>query len=99
MLLICNLLNILGKDGSERNLLDLAKTYFNIKQNGNVNPRADPHGELTNQNVLTTIGTNPSQIIEDFSLENDEDLQSKIQSIQEILFEARKSRPRPHLGK
>ena len=85
------------KKGQERNLLDLCNVYFNIKPEGNVDPSGDPHGELTNQNVLTTIGTDSSQIIEDFGLDNHENLQSKIQLIQGILFEARQKRPRPHL--
>lgn len=85
------------KTGQERNLLDLAKSYFNIKPNGNVDPSGDPHGELTNQNVLTMIGVDQSKLIEDFGLDNHDDLQSKIRSIQSILFEARQKRPRPHL--
>ena len=88
---------ISDKTGQERNLLDLAKSYFNIKPNGNVDPSGDPHGELTNQNVLTMIGVDQSKLIEDFGLDNHDDLQSKIRSIQSILFEARQIRPRPHL--
>ena len=62
-----------------------------------MDPSGDPHGELTNQNVLTMIGVDQSKLIEDFGLDNHDDLQSKIRSIQSILFEACQKRPRPHL--
>jgi uncharacterized protein len=54
---------------------------FGVKQNGNVNPSSDPHGELTNQNVL-------------FLKQQDS---KEFKEWKEKLFKFRSSRPRPHL--
>ena len=37
-------------------MLEICEAYFKVKPGGNVDPRGDPHGELKNQNHLTTIG-------------------------------------------
>ena len=83
--------NINGHKRSE-----LFATYFNAKDGGNVNPRGDPHGELKTQNVLTLIGTDKTKIMQNFGLDSNE-LQENISKCIEILHEARKTRPRPHL--
>ena len=75
---------------------ELISAYFNAKTGGNVNPRGDPHGELKNQNVLTLIGTDKNKIMQTFGLDNTE-LEHHIKKCIEILHNARKGRPRPHL--
>eukprot|EP01080_Neovahlkampfia_damariscottae_P002414 gene2414-2878_t len=56
---------------------------FGVKENGNVNPTSDPHGELKNQNVLY--------------LKNNDSDSKDINEMKKLLFEFRSKRPRPHL--
>ena len=36
-------------------MADVMIHKYNIKEKGNVDPSKDPHGELVNKNVLTTL--------------------------------------------
>ena len=55
----------------------------------------DPHGELTNQNVLIVYGTlEETAEYFGFSIEN---TKAYLKEALDILYEARKQRPRPHL--
>ena len=84
----------LGNDKKEHNLLEICEAYFKVKPGGNVDPRGDPHGELKNQNHLTTIGIDKiEKIVADFGLENEAALLSKVKEIQEILYAERQKRP------
>ena len=75
-------------------MLEICEAYFKVKPGGNVDPRGDPHGELKNQNHLTTIGIDKiEKIIADFGLENKAALLSKVKEIQEILYAERQKRP------
>lgn len=58
--------------------------------------KADPHGELQGQNVLTAVGSDLDQIKSDFGL-TDETLDKILNDCKAILYEARQKRPRPHL--
>ena len=98
---MAELRSLLDTDDEESNIngnkrSDLFSAYFNAKDGGNVNPRGDPHGELKNQNVLTLIGTEKSKIMQTFGVDENE-LKGHITKCIEILHEARKGRPRPHL--
>ena len=75
-------------------MLEICEAYFKVKPGGNVDPRGDPHGELKNQNHLTTIGIDKiEKIVADFGLENEAALLSKVKEIQEILYAERQKRP------
>merc|ERR1719369_2417582 len=41
--------------GTDKNLADVVIHHYNMKNDGNVNPRGDPHGELKGMNVLTEL--------------------------------------------
>ena len=82
-----------GNDKKEHSLLEICEAYFKVKPGGNVDPRGDPHGELKNQNHLTTIGIDKiEKIVADFGLENEAALLSKVKEIQEILYAERQKR-------
>ena len=77
----------------EEDGLTLAKVVaseFNMRPDGNVDPRADPHGELRNKNVLTKIPQNKPLIAE-------EKYREALEEAKKILFEERLKRPRPGL--
>jgi len=78
-------------DGTEHTLADVFIHHFNAVQGGNVNPRMDPHGELTNQNVLTEL---PEK---DPLIDNAEVYKSAIDKAKKILHDKRQTRPRPSL--
>lgn len=42
-------------DGSDLSLADLIIDRYHVREDGNVDPRGDPHGELRRQNVLTEL--------------------------------------------
>ena len=41
--------------------IDVFRTVFGVKSEGNVDPRGDPHGELKDKNVLTRIESPDAQ--------------------------------------
>ncbi|XP_067006660.1 spermatogenesis-associated protein 20 isoform X2 [Anabrus simplex] len=76
-------------------LADVFCFHYDVKPQGNVNPYQDPHHELKNQNVLIVLGSEEATA-EHFKL----DLQltrTVLKECQEILYEVRQKRPRPHL--
>ena len=50
-------------EGSEQTLGDVVIHEMCVEEEGNVNPRQDPHGELVNKNVLTRIHSKVMQKI------------------------------------
>ena len=49
--------------------IDVFRTVFGVKSEGNVDPRGDPHGELKGKNVLTRIESPDAQsLVETFGL-------------------------------
>ncbi|XP_057324268.1 spermatogenesis-associated protein 20 [Microplitis mediator] len=81
--------------GRDIKLSDIFSYHFNVKNDGNVSKRQDPHGELTNQNVLIVFGS-----IRDTADKFDcsvEDAEKYLSEAKQILFQARSQRPRPHL--
>ncbi|KAG8042033.1 hypothetical protein G9C98_000024 [Cotesia typhae] len=87
----------LGKKIPDRDLKlsDIFAYHFNVKKDGNVSQRQDPHGELTNKNVLIVFGS-----VKDTADKFDcsvEDVEKYLAEAKQILFEARSQRPRPHL--
>lgn len=86
---------LLGKQvegvASKNTLADVVAHEFNMKQGGNVNPRADPHGELKGQNVLTKLPVKAALIPEV------EKYNSALNEAKKILFTERLTRPRPGL--
>jgi len=77
-------------DGTDHTLADVFINHYNAVDGGNVNPRMDPHGELTNQNVLTILP-------EKDSLVSEEVLKDALAKAKNILYEKRQTRPRPSL--
>ncbi|KAF9815368.1 hypothetical protein SFRURICE_011520 [Spodoptera frugiperda] len=75
--------------------LDVFCDYFSVEADGNVSPGSDPHGELTNQNVLIIYGSK-QETAEKFKLSM-EQFDQVINDCVQILYEARQKRPRPHL--
>ena len=47
--------------------------------------------------MLTAVGTDPDAVIKEFGLSGREDLDVLLQKGLDALYEARKTRPRPHL--
>ncbi|XP_075231782.1 spermatogenesis-associated protein 20 [Lycorma delicatula] len=76
-------------------LADVFSYYYNVKENGNVDPSQDPHNELTNKNVLI-IKHSVTETAEKFGI-TVEQLKSELSGAHKILYDARKKRPRPHL--
>ncbi|KAI5651821.1 thioredoxin-like domain-containing protein [Phthorimaea operculella] len=75
--------------------LDVFCEYFHVEEDGNVGPESDPHGELTNKNVLI-IYESKEDVAKTFGLSMEE-FDKIILECKEILYEARQKRPRPHL--
>ncbi|KAI1718385.1 thioredoxin-like domain-containing protein [Ditylenchus destructor] len=70
---------------------------FNVLDSGNVPSRADPHGELTNQNILKSIDP---QTLENYAKECRMSREKFLQCINDakgFLRERRSQRPPPHL--
>lgn len=61
--------------------------YFNVKSEGNVDPRGDPHGELKGQNVLTKVGVKSQDIVQEFGLTDENELETIIEECRQILFQ------------
>lgn len=86
-----------NKDGDSKSLADLVCAYFHVKDSGNCDPSKDPHGELKGVNVLTAVGTDRSDIMADFGIAGEAELDAYLERARKVLFEARLKRPRPHL--
>ncbi len=91
--------------GTDLSLADLIIDRYHVKEQGNVNPRGDPHGELSGQNVLTELplstksgeqlsfssGETPTRLLPD----RPELYESELARAKQLLFERRLKRPRP----
>ncbi|KAJ3047510.1 spermatogenesis-associated protein 20, partial [Rhizophlyctis rosea] len=69
-------------------------SHFGVKPSGNVNPRNDPHGELTDKNVLIQRET-----LEETARRFDrsvEEIRGVLERVKAKLWEVRKGRPKPH---
>lgn len=75
--------------------LDIFCHYFSVQEDGNVAPEADPHGELTNKNILIVYGSKEDTATK-FKLSMEQFDQILSECI-DILYQARQKRPRPHL--
>lgn len=75
--------------------LDVFCYHFNVESLGNIAPESDPHNELKFKNVLIVYGCkeDTAKKFNLFPAELDEILQECV----DILYEARQTRPRPHL--
>ncbi|CAH0564649.1 unnamed protein product [Brassicogethes aeneus] len=74
---------------------DVVAYHYNVKKEGNVNPRQDPHGELLNKNVLVCFGS-----YEDTSRQFNttvETVKEILKKSHEILYDERQKRPKPHV--
>ncbi|XP_030375673.1 uncharacterized protein B0495.5 [Scaptodrosophila lebanonensis] len=69
--------------------------HYAMKPKGNVPPSSDPHGHLMNKNVLIVRGSEEDSCA-NFDLELSQ-LQLVLKAGNEILYELRQKRPRPHL--
>ena len=45
--------------GGNKKDFEVLVEYFNVRPEGNVATRNDPHGELKGRNVLTVVGSDP----------------------------------------
>jgi len=80
---------------SDVNLSELFCWHFSVLPNGNVRPDSDPHGELLDQNVLIEFRSKENTAKKfQITVEN---VEKELRIAKNILFEARKKRPRPHL--
>ncbi len=80
--------------GNEKGF-ELFCKVFDVRRDGNVKNSSDPHGELTNLNVLILRRT-----IEDVAKELEmplEEAKQEIAKLNRMLFDVRDKRPRPHL--
>lgn len=77
---------------------DLFKLYsrrFDIREEGNVDPNSDPHGELEKQNVLI-VGASLDELSEEFNLSK-RVVEEKLETARKLMYAAQIQRPRPHL--
>ncbi|CAH2980209.1 unnamed protein product [Chilo suppressalis] len=84
-----------GKKLNDIAYLDIFCDYFGVEEDGNISPSSDPHGELTNKNVLIVYG-GKKETTEKFGI-TEEQFNQVISKCIGILYEARQERPRPHL--
>ncbi|CAG5131387.1 unnamed protein product [Candidula unifasciata] len=76
-------------------LSDIFCHYYNVKENGNVDPLQDPHDELKKKNVLLITST-VEDTASEFELSVDE-VKESLEKSRQILYNIRQKRPRPHL--
>jgi len=81
---------ILNKD--EANIFNY---YYGVKENGNVNPSSDPHGEFTGENILYIAHT-LEETASNFNL-SVEKVFSVLSDARRIIFLSREKKPKPHL--
>lgn len=90
------IVKLLGKTRFENvSYADVFCHHYNVKENGNVDPRKDPHGELKNKNVLIVFGSKEKTATQ-FNLSID-NVNKILLEAKQILFDYREKRPRPHL--
>uniref|UniRef100_UPI0037E8234C spermatogenesis-associated protein 20 isoform X3 n=1 Tax=Semicossyphus pulcher TaxID=241346 RepID=UPI0037E8234C len=74
---------------------DIFMHHYGVKEQGNVDPEQDPHGELQGQNVLI-VRYSVELTAAHFGI-NIEKVNEVLASARAKMAEVRKSRPRPHL--
>uniref|UniRef100_A0AAY4BZR8 Spermatogenesis-associated protein 20-like TRX domain-containing protein n=1 Tax=Denticeps clupeoides TaxID=299321 RepID=A0AAY4BZR8_9TELE len=74
---------------------DIFMHHYGVKEQGNVDPEQDPHGELENQNVLI-VRYSPELTAARFGL-NVERVSELLTASRAKLAEVRRARPPPHL--
>ncbi|XP_045771966.1 spermatogenesis-associated protein 20 isoform X1 [Maniola jurtina] len=84
-----------GKQLGSLSYFEIFCDYFNVEKSGNISPDSDPHGELTNKNVLIIYGSK-EETMSKFGISM-EQFNEVITKCIDILYEARSKRPRPHL--
>ncbi|KAH6868161.1 hypothetical protein BKA58DRAFT_316939 [Alternaria rosae] len=75
---------------------EILARYYNVKDEGNVEPEHDAHDELINQNVLAITAT-PADLSKQFGLSEDEVSKILTEGRQKLLEHRNKERPRPGL--
>ncbi|BFZ02902.1 hypothetical protein BsWGS_05940 [Bradybaena similaris] len=85
--------SVTGKSGVT--LSDIFCHYYNVKENGNVDPLQDPHDELKKKNVLL-ITSNVEETASQFEM-SAEEVKKCLEKSRQILYDIRQKRPRPHL--
>ncbi|CAG9135014.1 unnamed protein product [Plutella xylostella] len=75
--------------------LDIFSDYYGVKEESNISPSSDPHGELKGKNVLIVYGSK-EKTAQKFNLSLEE-FNKAIAECVETLYAARQKRPRPHL--
>lgn len=86
---------LVDKKIGSASLFDVFCDYFDVEDNGNVARSSDPHGELKEKNVLRKLLTD-----EECATNHGitvEELKKGMKEAQAILWEVRKTRPKPHL--
>ncbi|XP_041670787.1 spermatogenesis-associated protein 20 [Cheilinus undulatus] len=83
-----------GANGSATQA-DIFMHHYGVKEQGNVAPEQDPHGELQGQNVLI-VRYSVELTAAHFGIQS-EKVQELLASARAKMAEVRKSRPRPHL--
>lgn len=74
---------------------DIFAYHYDVRQQGNVPPAKDPHGELRKKNVLVVFGSY-EETAEKFGL-TVEQLKEVLQKCHKILYDERQKRPKPHV--
>ena len=75
---------------------DILARYYNVQDEGNVDPEHDAHDELINQNVLATSST-PSELAKEFAMSTEEIEKILTEGRKKLLAHREKERPRPAL--
>lgn len=75
---------------------DILARYYNVKDEGNVDPENDAHDELINQNVLA-INSTPARLAKEFALSTEEIEKTLAEGRKKLLAHREKERPRPAL--
>ncbi|XP_005999653.1 spermatogenesis-associated protein 20 [Latimeria chalumnae] len=76
-------------------MADIFIHHYGVKENGNVNPAKDPHGDLKGQNVLIVRYSHELTAAK-YGLEMDK-LKEILSMCREQLYKVRRQRPPPHL--
>lgn len=75
---------------------DILARYYNVQDEGNVDPEHDAHDELINQNVLAVSST-PTELAKEFAISTDEIEEILVEGRKKLLAHREKERPRPAL--
>lgn len=75
---------------------DILARYYNVQDEGNVDPENDAHDELINQNVLA-ISSTPVELAKEFAMSTEEIQQILTEGRKKLLAHRDRDRPRPAL--